>query len=252
RRGRPPTPPPRSTSTPPGGGGGGGGGPPPPPPRTGRKGLQSSPGSLKPDQISKTLKRMALTAGHFFSWKKVTKNRLLLHPALRCAAGPLAPVLLREDRAVRPLLGLSAFRPSMDSTSLRKTSTRPPEVTGGVWAGVVFDSDMGGGYSGLFAGQARSYRYRAESKICANPVAAAVRRSDMPREEAGTANANRRAQPCQPPHKSARKQTKRERSDSPAVALAVDLDLALDLQRLQEAERRSCAGRWRPWMAGKR
>ncbi|WP_310198435.1 hypothetical protein, partial [Pseudomonas hunanensis] len=26
----------------------------------------------------------ALTAGHFFSWKKVTKNRLLLHPALRC------------------------------------------------------------------------------------------------------------------------------------------------------------------------
>ncbi|MDR6713517.1 hypothetical protein J2W83_003129, partial [Pseudomonas hunanensis] len=23
----------------------------------------------------------ALTAGHFFSWKKVTKNRLLLHPA---------------------------------------------------------------------------------------------------------------------------------------------------------------------------
>ncbi|MBP2261926.1 hypothetical protein J3B00_002731 [Pseudomonas sp. BP8] len=59
----------------------------------------------------------------------------------------------------------------------------------------------------------------------------------MSREEAGTANANRRAQPCQPPHKSARKQTKRERSDSPAVALAVDLDLALDLQRLQEQDR---------------
>ncbi|MBP2262820.1 hypothetical protein J3B00_003625 [Pseudomonas sp. BP8] len=62
------------------------------------------------------------------SWEKVTKNRLLLHPALRCATDPLAPVLLREDRAVRPLLGLSAFRPSMASTSLRKTSTRPPEV----------------------------------------------------------------------------------------------------------------------------
>ncbi|MDR6712102.1 hypothetical protein J2W83_001697 [Pseudomonas hunanensis] len=72
----------------------------------------------------------ALTAGHFFSWKKVTKNRLLHHTALRCATGSLAPVLLREDRAVRPLLGLSAFRPSMASTSLRKTSTRPPEVAG--------------------------------------------------------------------------------------------------------------------------
>ncbi|MBP2262821.1 hypothetical protein J3B00_003626 [Pseudomonas sp. BP8] len=72
----------------------------------------------------------ALTAGHFFSWKKVTKNRSLRHPALRCAAGPLASVLLREDRAVRPLLGLSAFRPSMASTSLRKTCARPPEVAG--------------------------------------------------------------------------------------------------------------------------
>ncbi|MDR6714709.1 hypothetical protein J2W83_004346, partial [Pseudomonas hunanensis] len=29
---------------------------------------------------------------------------------------------------MRPILGLSAFRPSMASTSLRKTSTRPPEV----------------------------------------------------------------------------------------------------------------------------
>ncbi|WP_119142326.1 hypothetical protein [Pseudomonas reidholzensis] len=40
---------------------------------------------------------------------------------------------------------------------------------------------------------------------------------------------------------------KRERSDSPAAALALDLafDLArdLDLQRLQEAERRSCEAR---------
>ena len=70
----------------------------------------------------------ALTAGHFFSWKKVTKNRLLHHTALRCATGSLAPVLLREDRAVRPILGLSAFRPSMASTSLRKTCARPPEV----------------------------------------------------------------------------------------------------------------------------
>ncbi|MDR6712908.1 hypothetical protein J2W83_002510 [Pseudomonas hunanensis] len=70
----------------------------------------------------------------------------------------------------------------------------------------------------------RKGRYCAEFKICANPVGAG-----LSREEAGTGDANRRAQPCQPPHKSARKQTKRERSDSPAVALAVDLDLALDL-----------------------
>ncbi|MBP2263407.1 hypothetical protein J3B00_004212 [Pseudomonas sp. BP8] len=70
-----------------------------------------------------------LRGGTFFL-EKVTKNRLLHHTALRCATGPLAPVLLREDRAVRPILGLSAFRPSMASTSLRKTSTRPPEVAG--------------------------------------------------------------------------------------------------------------------------
>ncbi|MBP2263391.1 hypothetical protein J3B00_004196 [Pseudomonas sp. BP8] len=30
------------------------------------------------------------------------------------------------------------------------------------------------------------------------------------------------------------------------------LILLLIYQRLQEAERRSCVGRWRPWMAGKR
>ncbi|MBP2260917.1 hypothetical protein J3B00_001722 [Pseudomonas sp. BP8] len=83
-----------------------------------------------PFDVVELLAPSALTAGHFFSWKKVTKNRLLLHPALRCAPGSLAPVLLREDRAVRPLLGLSAFRPSMASTPLRKTSTRPPEVAG--------------------------------------------------------------------------------------------------------------------------
>ncbi|MBP2263357.1 hypothetical protein J3B00_004162 [Pseudomonas sp. BP8] len=68
-----------------------------------------------------------------------------------------------------------------------------------------------------------------EPRRYANPVGAVVRRSNLSREEAGTANANRRAQPCQPHHKSARKQTKRERSDSPAVAVAVDLDLALAL-----------------------
>ncbi|MDR6710956.1 hypothetical protein J2W83_000546 [Pseudomonas hunanensis] len=154
----------------------------------------------------------ALTAGHFFSWKKVTKNRLLHHPAFRCATGSLAPVLLREDRAVRPILGLSAFRPSMASTSLRKTCARPPEVAGRsrarsrstarATAGeslrsrfVYLPADLWCGWAGLrpaicigspglFAGQARSYRYSAAFKIRAIPVGAAVRRSDLSREEA--------------------------------------------------------------------
>ncbi|MBP2259901.1 hypothetical protein J3B00_000706 [Pseudomonas sp. BP8] len=34
--------------------------------------------------------------------------------------------------------------------------------------------------------------------------------------------------------------------------LILILILLLIYQRLQEAEWRSCAGRWRPWMAGKR
>ncbi|MBP2261392.1 hypothetical protein J3B00_002197 [Pseudomonas sp. BP8] len=121
--------------------------------------------------------------------------------------GSLAPVLLREDRAVRPILGLSAFRPSMASTSLRKTSTRPPEVAGRSrarsratakatageslrsrfvclpaelwrgWAGLRPALCIGS--TGLFAGQARSYRGCAEFKICAIPVGAG-----LPREEA--------------------------------------------------------------------
>ncbi|MDR6715103.1 hypothetical protein J2W83_004743 [Pseudomonas hunanensis] len=151
-----------------------------------------------PFDVVELLAPSALTAGHFFSWKKVTKNRLLLHPALRCAPGSLAPVLLREDRAVRPLLGLSAFRPSMASTPLRKTSTRPPEVAGRSrarsrstarataggslrsrfvclraelwrgWAGLRPAICIGS--TGLFAGQARSYRYCANFDFGAVPA----------------------------------------------------------------------------------
>ncbi|MBP2263558.1 putative integral membrane protein [Pseudomonas sp. BP8] len=36
------------------------------------------------------------------------------------------------------------------------------------------------------------------------------------------------------------------------LILILILLLILIYQRLQEAEWRSCAGRWRPWMAGKR
>ncbi|MBP2263140.1 hypothetical protein J3B00_003945 [Pseudomonas sp. BP8] len=42
--------------------------------------------------------------------------------------------------------------------------------------------------------------------------------------------------------------------ESAAIRLPLPwlLILILIYQRLQEAEWRSCAGRWRPWMAGKR
>ncbi|MBP2262749.1 hypothetical protein J3B00_003554 [Pseudomonas sp. BP8] len=45
-----------------------------------------------------------------------------------------------------------------------------------------------------------------------------------------------------------------KQSESAAIRLPLLwlLILLLIYQRLQEAEWRSCAGRWRPWMAGKR
>ncbi|MBP2261329.1 hypothetical protein J3B00_002134 [Pseudomonas sp. BP8] len=45
-----------------------------------------------------------------------------------------------------------------------------------------------------------------------------------------------------------------KQSESAAIRLPLPwlLILLLIYQRLQEAEWRSCAGRWRPWMAGKR
>ncbi|MBP2263852.1 hypothetical protein J3B00_004657 [Pseudomonas sp. BP8] len=216
-----------------------------------------------PIDVVALLAPSALTAGHFFSWKKVTKNRLLHHTALRCATGSLAPVLLREDRAVRPILGLSAFRPSMASTSLRKTCARPPEVAGRsrarsrsrstarATAGeslrsrfvCLFASGFVGwlaglrpaiciGSTGLFAGQVgsphrRPYRDCANFEFGAVPVGAAVRRSDLPREEAliSTTHATIKTTPAQTPPVTSRR---------------------------QEAEWMSCAGRWRPWMTGKR
>ncbi|MBP2260250.1 hypothetical protein J3B00_001055 [Pseudomonas sp. BP8] len=187
----------------------------------------------------------ALTAGHFFSWKKVTKNRLLHHTALRCATGSLAPVLLREDRAVRPLLGLSAFRPSMASTSLRKTCARPPEVAGRskarsrstarATAGeslrsrfCLFTSGFVGwlaglrpaiciGCTGLFAGQARSYRDCADFGFGAIPVGAG-----LPREEAriSTPPATLKTTPAQTPPVTSRRQEAERRSRSTGTATA--------------------------------
>ncbi|MBP2263725.1 hypothetical protein J3B00_004530 [Pseudomonas sp. BP8] len=135
--------------------------------------------------------------------KKVSAPSYGPYAALR---GSLAPVLLREDRAVRPILGLSAFRPSMVSTSLRKTCARPPEVAGRsrarsrstarATAGeslrsrfVYLRADLWGGMAGLrpaicigspglFAGQARSYRDCAEFKMCVIPVGAGLSREE--------------------------------------------------------------------------
>ncbi|MBP2263598.1 hypothetical protein J3B00_004403 [Pseudomonas sp. BP8] len=199
----------------------------------------------------KDLERPGPYGGSLFFLEK--SNQKPLAPAsgpYAALRGPLAPVLLREDRAVRPLLGLSAFRSSMASTSLRKTCARPPEVAGRsrarsrstatATAGeslrsrfVCLRADLWGGWAGLrpaicigstglFAGQARSYRDCAEFKICAIPVGAG-----LPREEAriSTTHATIKTTPVQTPPVTTRR---------------------------QEAEWRSCAGRWRPWMAGKR
>ncbi|MBP2260090.1 hypothetical protein J3B00_000895 [Pseudomonas sp. BP8] len=109
-----------------------------------RKGCVAAPAISSQAQFRNTLKGMALTAGHF-SWKKVTKNRLLLHPALRCA------LCLFTSGSMVWLAGL-----------------RPAICIGS---------------TGLFAGQVgsphrRSYRDCAEFKICANPVGAGLSREE--------------------------------------------------------------------------
>jgi len=102
----------------------------------------------------------ALTAGHFWSWPKVTKSRALHHPALRCASGPLASV---PSGPARPTiccanlhLAPSATPKGADAPGPPGTYARPPEVAKLVAAtGLALsdDSAMCGGYTGLFAGK---------------------------------------------------------------------------------------------------
>ena len=55
----------------------------------------------------------ALTAGHFWSWPKVTKSRAPLHPARRFAPGPLAAV---SYGASRPPAGYASLHLATSAT----------------------------------------------------------------------------------------------------------------------------------------
>ncbi|MBP2260521.1 hypothetical protein J3B00_001326 [Pseudomonas sp. BP8] len=147
-----------------------------------------------------------------FSWKKVTKNRLLLHPAptlrygvpsLRSCSGRTALYGPSWASALSghpwppppcasPPLGLLKslvdLEPDQEQQPRQRLANRCAlalfiyQRICGV-AGRAAPCDLRW-HTGLFAGQARSYRYSAEFKIRAIPVGAAVRRSDLPREEA--------------------------------------------------------------------
>ncbi|SNS84629.1 hypothetical protein SAMN05444352_116102 [Pseudomonas japonica] len=83
-----------------------------------------------------------------FVLAKMDENRLLLHPALRCAPGPLTPAPARAPRPTTCYASLhlaSSATPKVLRTAPADTSVRPPDVASYGWRHdeLIFENNIG-------------------------------------------------------------------------------------------------------------